>query len=204
VCALATFFKVDVLTIASLFGTETNVRAPMSLRDAFIILFILFSFVLSGFGFLSNKSERVPRLTRNQKRILREAARIRTLMRDILISITNANSATEPLAHDLGEVFNSAGIAPWFVHASPDNPSHSGLRLCIRDLNNPPPATEDLKSVLRLAKIPFTMDRFPTSGFSGSTQNVGADNDLVIWSLRHRRRRLVRAILSRRSPLPTI
>jgi hypothetical protein len=182
VCALAAFLKVDLLTVASLFGTGANVNAPVSSRDAFIVFFVFLSLVLSGFGFWTTEAGNRLYLTRHQKRILlREAAKIRTLMRGILISDTNGNPATEPFAHELGEVFNSAGIAAWFVHARPDNPNQSGLLLCIRDLNNPRPATEDLKGALRSANIQFEVSGFPRSDFSGSTPPDEVEKNLVLW-----------------------
>jgi hypothetical protein len=77
----------------------------------------------------------IPRLTLEQKRdLLGEAAKLRTLMSSILISFTNGDRATEPLAHDLGEIFNRSGISPWYVYASPDSRSQSGIILCIKDL----------------------------------------------------------------------
>ena len=180
-CALAAFCKVDVFTIAGLFGTGTN-GAAFSLRDGFILVFLFGSFLLSGLGFYWSGAETIPRLTRNQKRLLlAEAARIRTLMRGILIASTNSDPATEPLARDLAQIFNHAGIAPWFVHGRPDNPHQSGLILCIRDLNNPPALTEGLRSVLKSANIPFTVGGFPSSGFNASGQTVGANNNVVLW-----------------------
>ena len=102
-------------------------------------------------------------------------------MSSILIAFTNGDRATEPLAHDLGEIFNRSGISPWYVYARPDSRSQSGVILCIEDLNNPPPATEDLKGALRSAKIVFEVSGFPQSGFNGSSPPDGVNKNLVLW-----------------------
>lgn len=58
VCALAAFFKVDVFTITTLFGTGTYDNTLFSFRDGFIICSIFASFVLSGLGFYLSKGQR--------------------------------------------------------------------------------------------------------------------------------------------------
>jgi hypothetical protein len=122
------------------------------------------------------------RLTLNQKRaLLDEVARLRTLISSILIAFTNGDRATEQLAHDFGEVFTRSGISPWYVYARPDSRSQSGVILCIEDLNDPPPATEDLKGALRSAKIAFEVSGFSRSGFSGSSSPDGVNKNLVLW-----------------------
>jgi hypothetical protein len=182
-CALAAFCKIDVFTVTNLFGTGAHASAPFSFRDGIIIVSIFASFVLSGLGFYLSIGDNIPHLTRNQKHVLLdEVAKMRTLMSSILIAFTNGDRATEPLAHDLGEIFNRSGISPWYVYASPDNRSQSGIILCIKDLNHPPPATEDLKSALRSANIHFEVSGFPRSGFSGSSSpHDQADENLVLW-----------------------
>jgi hypothetical protein len=183
-CALATYLKLDVHTLSSFFAAPPNSTASFSSRDEIIIFFIFASFCLSGLGFYLSKGDSVSRLTRNQKRLLlRGAAQMRTLIRRILIAYTDGNSATEAFARSLGMVFNQAGIGPWFVHARPDSPAQFGVMLCVKDLNNPPQATEHFKSILKQANISFTVSGFPKSGFSGIDQSnhVEDDKNLVIW-----------------------
>jgi hypothetical protein len=183
VCALATFCKIDVLTVTNLFGAAAHDNSPLlTFRDGIIILFIVVSFLLSGLGFYLNRGGSVQHITRNQKRIfLDEAGKLKTLISSILIAFTDGDPATEQLAHDFGQVFTRAGIAPWFVYTRPDNPSQSGVILCIKDLNNPHLATEDLKNALRSANIRFEVSRFPRCGFGGSNPPDGVDENLVLW-----------------------
>lgn len=106
------------------------------------------------------QTQNTPRLTDNQKHtLLGEAAKMRTLMRGILIAYTDSNPATETIARDLGDVFSRAGIAPWFGFARPDNPAHTSLILCVKDLNNPPPAAESVKKRPEVGEYPFCRAR---------------------------------------------
>jgi hypothetical protein len=68
ICALAAFLKVDVFTVANLFGVGQNSNVSLSLRDVIIIIFILSSLCLSGLGFYLSKDGNVLRLSRAQKR----------------------------------------------------------------------------------------------------------------------------------------
>ena len=110
---------------------------------------------------------------------------MRTLISGILIASTNGDPDTERLAHDFADVFNRARIEPQFTFTRPDNPAQSGVTVCVRDLNRPPSATEDLKTALKKARIPFTVSGFPQRGFGGIDQTVRADHDLVIWMAPH-------------------
>jgi hypothetical protein len=113
--------------------------------------------------------------------LLEHAAKMRTLISSILIAATNGDGATEPLAHDFGEIFNRSGILPWYVYARPDNCSQSGVILCIKDLNIPSPATEDLKRALRAANIHFEVSGFPRSGFSGNSPPDEAEKKTLCY-----------------------
>jgi hypothetical protein len=100
--------------------------------------------------------------------------KMRTIMSTMVISYTNYDSATEPLAHDFANVFNRAGIEPVFVFTRPDNADQSGVILCIKDLNKPPPGTEELKGALKEIGIESKV----RPGFS---RPDAEQNKLVIW-----------------------
>jgi hypothetical protein len=102
---------------------------------------------------------------------------MRTFLSSIVISTTNNDRETEPLAHDIASVFNRAGIEPTFVFTTPDNPDQSGVIICLKDLNKPPLGIEEIKAVLRTIDINFKVQSFPSRGFSG----IAADVPLVIW-----------------------
>jgi hypothetical protein len=100
-----------------------------------------------------------------------------TLPKEIVISTTNGDPETEPLAHDIATVFNRAGIEPVFAFTRPDNPDQSGVIICVKDLNKPPPGIEELKAALKASDINFKVQGFPSRGFPG----INADTRLVIW-----------------------
>jgi hypothetical protein len=181
-CALAVFFKIDILTVMELFGTVGQINFFYTSRDVVLAVLLAVLFCLGIIGFYSSKGKNVPHLTLKQKRLLlNEVTKMRTLMTGILIASTNGDPDTEPLAHDFADVFNRAGIEPWFTFTRPDNPAQLGVTVCVRDLDRPPSATEDLKSALKEARVPFTVSGFPQRGFGGIDQSIRADHDLVIW-----------------------
>jgi len=126
--------------------------------------------------------DNAPHLTNYQKStMLNDVTKMRTLMSAIIISYTNGDPNTEPLAHDLADVFNRAGIEPVFGFTRPDNPDQSGIIISIKDLNNPPPGVENLKTALTSSNIIYKLRAFPKRGFDGVDQNVSVNRDLVIW-----------------------
>lgn len=95
-----------------------------------------------------------PHLANSKKRtLLSNVANMRTLMSAIIIAYTNGDLSTQPLAHDLADVFNRGGIEPVFAFTRPDNPDQTGIIICVKDLNNPPPETEDINGLLTLAVL---------------------------------------------------
>jgi hypothetical protein len=168
--ALAVIFRIDAMTVARLFRATTSDSTPKGYtsRDIVVIILLLISLGLGGFGFFWSKGESIARLSGSQTRtLLSDVEKMRTLMPAVIIAYTNGNPTTEPLAHDIANVFNRAGIEPVFGFTRPDNSDQSGIIISIKDLNNPPPETEDLKKSFELSKISFKVRGFPRSGFDG-------------------------------------
>ena len=103
---------------------------------------------------------------------------MRTLMSHVVIAYTNGDRATEPLAHDFADIFNRAGIEPIFDFTRPDNSDQSGVILCVKDLNKPPPGIEELKSALKAIRIEAKIRPFPKRGFG---RPEAEQSQLVIW-----------------------
>jgi hypothetical protein len=177
---LLTFFRIDALTIARLWQGSTSQGAPRQYtgRDIIISIFIVLSLVFSGLGLALTIGQGPPHLSDTQKRkLLASAGPMRTFLSSIVISATNGDPETEPLAHDIASVFNRAGIEPVFSYTRPDNPDQSGVIICIKDLNKPPMGIEELKAALKASDIHFKVQSFPPKGFPG----INTDIPLVIW-----------------------
>jgi hypothetical protein len=177
---LLAFFRIDVLTIARLWRAVPSEGMPRqySGRDIIISVFIVMSLVFSGLGLALTIGQRPPHLADSQKRtLLSAAAPMRTILSSIVISTTNGDPETDRLAHDIATVFNRAGIEPVLAFTRPDNPDQSGVIICVKDLNKPPPGIEELKAALKASDIGFKVQSFPSRGFPGVT----ADTRLVIW-----------------------
>jgi hypothetical protein len=130
-------------------------------------------------------SNNAPHLTNHQKStLLNDAGNMRTLISAIIIAYTNGDRSTEPLAHDLSDVFNRAGIEPVFGWTRPDNPDQTGIIICVRDLNNPSRETEDLKRALDSSGITYKVAGFPKRSFEINGTSEHVDRDLVIWVAR--------------------
>ena len=71
-CALAAFFRIDVVTVAKLFGNATSdgTRSAYTPREVIIAILIFTSLCLGGVGFFLSKADNIPRLSDNQKRTL--------------------------------------------------------------------------------------------------------------------------------------
>jgi hypothetical protein len=176
------FFRFDILTVAKLFSAATPISSlprAYSSREVIIAICVFVSLCLGGVGFFLSKADHIPRLSDNQKRtLLQDAERVRTLMSTIVISYTNGDPATEPLAHDIADVFNRAGIEPVFAFTRPDNADQSGVILCVKDLNKPPLGTEELKGALKEVGIEAKVRPFPNRGFA---RPEAEKSQLVIW-----------------------
>jgi hypothetical protein len=176
---LLTFFRIDALTITRLWQAAPSQRTPIRYtgRDIVISIFVVLTLVFSGLGVAFTIGQRPPHLSDNQKRtLLRAVAPMRTVLSSIVISITNGDPSTDPLAHDMATVFNRAGIEPVFAFTRPDNPDQSGVIICVKDLNKPPPGIEELKAALKTSDVNYKIQSFPSRGFPG----INADTQLVI------------------------
>jgi hypothetical protein len=174
------FFRIDVLTITRLWRASPSPGTPRQYtgRDVVISIFIVMSLVFSGLGLALTIGQRPQHLSDNQKRmLLGSAAPMRTFLPSIAVSTTNGDPETEPLAHDIASVFNRAGIEPDLVWTRPDNSDQSGVIICVKDLNKPPPGVEQLKAALKDSDIKFKVQAFPSRGFLG----MHSDAPLVIW-----------------------
>jgi hypothetical protein len=177
---LFTFFRIDALTIARLWQASPSQGTPRQYtgRDIIISIFVVMTLVFSGLGLALTIGQRPPHLSDNQKRtLLGAAAPMRTILSSIVISTTNGDPETNPLAHDIATVFNRAGIERVFAFTRPDNPDQSGVIICVKDLNKPPPGIEQLKAALKASDISYKVQSFPSRGFPG----MNADTQLVIW-----------------------
>jgi hypothetical protein len=120
-----------------------------------------------------------PYLTASQKRtLISEVAGMRTLMSTVIIAYTNGDHDTLALAQDFADVFKRVGIEPILAFTMPDNTDQSGVILCIKDLNKPPPETEELKAALKRVGIESKVRSFPNRGFARPEVE---QKQLVIW-----------------------
>ena len=164
----------DVMAPAS--GCPPEVRSTIRLWPFWVLLFLSVIVWVPLYFSLDNDA---PHLTTSQKRtLLSEANGMRTPMSRAIIAYTNGDRATEPLAHDFADVFKRAGIEPIFDFTIPDNSDQSGVILCVKDLNKPPPATEELKRALRAIGVEPKIRPFPTRGFGRPEAD---QSQLVIW-----------------------
>ena len=178
---LFTFFRIDAFTLARLWRTTPSGGKPRQYtgRDIIISIFIAMSLVFSGLGLALTIGQGPPHLSDYQKRMLvRSAAPMRTFMSSIDIGITNDDPGTTSLAHDIAASFLRAGIEPVFGYTYPDNPDQTGVIICVKDLNKPPPVIEELKAALKDSDIDFKVQSFPSRGFQG---NVLPSAQLVVW-----------------------
>src|SRR5262249_43610769 len=150
---LLIFFRVDVVTVSTLFRRPTAPRS-YTFRDIFIVVLMTLTFILTALGFYVSRGPDIPHLSEDQMHaLIKSASAMRTLFKHMPVATTNGEPETEPLAHDISSAFNRAGIEPMYVFTRPDNPDQTGVIVSIKDLNNPPPGTEQLQSALRSANL---------------------------------------------------
>jgi glutathionylspermidine synthase len=82
-------------------------------------------------------------------RLVSEFQKLKALLPSIAIAITNGDHETERYAYALRDAFNRAGIQTEFGYTIPDGPDDTGVLICLKNPEHPPPEAEALSAALK-------------------------------------------------------
>jgi hypothetical protein len=111
------------------------------------------------------------------RRLVASLQNLKAFLPSVAIAVTNGDPETEQRAYALRGAFNRAGIETNFGFTVPDGPDDTGLLICLKDPEHPPPEAALLSAALKQAGLetktrPFTRNGMHVSGESRDWQMV--------------------------------